>query len=361
MTSALEHAVFSAARTAGLFRLLRARHRRELLVLTYHSVVEADASARERHPLVYRNAVSAEHFEAQMRHLRRHYHPLDGDDLRAVLDGAPLPEHAVLVTFDDGLLNNATVALPRLRTLDVPAVFFLPTGFLDAAADGDRRLHWTEALVARLSSGDAEEAALWGDVAARLPELDTDLGALSPARATLHVVDHLKSLSRAVRTDRLAVLQDLLPALDATDFPADAAGHSVLGTMTWDHARQAADHGVSLGSHTVNHAILNRLPNDEAEAEITDSRDRIRAATGQPADLFAYPNGGAQDFGPMHQDMLARAGYRGAFTQIAGFNDASTDPLRLRRIDVSGDYDLPTFCYFASGCKAAADRLRGRR
>lgn len=358
MTSFLTQTALTAARATGLFRLLRFRHRHELLVLTYHSVVEAAATARQQHPLVYRNAVTAEHFETQLRHLRRQYRLLDGDDLRAVLEGASLPAYPAVVTFDDALLNNATVALPLLRDLNVPAFFFLPTGFVDAASEDRQRLHWTEALVARLSAHSPGSAPFWGAVQTRLPNLDADLASLPESHASLRVVAHLKSCPRNIREERLEALDEILTALDPDAFPADTAGHSILQTMTWSHAREAAAHGVTLGSHTVNHTILNRQPDDAAATEIRKSRRRIQDETNQPADVFAYPNGRAQDFGPVHQDLLARAGYRGAFTQIPGFNDASTNPLRLRRIDVSADHDLSTFCYFASGCKRAVDRLR---
>ena len=361
MTTLFEDVALSAARSAGLFRLLRTRHRHALLALTYHSVVEAEATVRERHPLVYRNAVDAERFEAHMRHLRRHYCLLDGDALRAVLDGDELPERAVVVTFDDALLNNVTVALPILRDLDVPAFFFLPTGFVEAASEGRRRLHWSEDLVARLSLRSAEHPEPWAGVATHLPTLNVDVSSLSVRQAILRVVDHLKSLSHARRTDRVNALRETLDDFDPDRFPADAAGHSILDTMSWTQARRAASEGITLGSHTVNHEILSRLPDDEAAAEIAESRRHIDEQTSASADLLAYPNGRPRDFTSTHQDLLAQAGYRGAFTQISGFNDASTHALALRRINVSENHDLSAFCYLASGTKHWVDRLVRRR
>lgn len=362
MSIPFQRTALRAARATGLFRWMRHRHRHELLVLNYHSVVAGVDEARERHPLVYRNAVSARHFERQMRHLRRHYRPLDGNALRRALETNSMPDRAVAVTFDDGLLNNVTVALPILQRLEIPAFFFLPTGFVDAASQGTHRYHWSESLIARLSLEAAEEALDASALAARLPGLQPDLADRPASAAILRVVDHLKTLPSAERTERLdaldAVVGDLPPP---STFPADPDGHSILHTMTWDHARAAADHGVTLGGHTVNHEILARLPADTAATEIEDSLSAIATHTDQPGDLFAYPNGLTQDFSPAHQKVLAELGCRGGFTQIPGFNDAATDPLALRRLNTSADYDLSMFCYVASGTKRVVDRVvRGR-
>lgn len=362
MSASLRQTTLRAARATDLFRGMRWYHRDELLVLTYHSVVKGVRESRRRYPLVYRNAVDAPRFERQMRHLRRHYHLLDGEDLRAVLEGAPLPERAALVTFDDGLLNNATVALPILARLNVPAFFFLPTGFVDAASQGTLRRHWSEGLIAHLSHRSTTDSTLdLRAIAERVPT-QVDLVGLDIAPAIRRIVDHLKRLPRSDRRDCLSALDALLgdPPSPST-FPADPEGHSVLATMTWEQARRATETSVTLGGHTVTHESLARLPDDTAASEIRDCLHAISEKTGQTADFFSYPYGRPQDFSTVHREVLSDLGCRGAFTQIVGFNDASTDPMTLRRIDVSPNYSLDMFCYVASGTKRAVDRLvRGR-
>lgn len=362
MTRSSKERLLRVAQATGLFRWMRRHHGHELLVLTYHSVVRGVRTHRRRHPLVYRNAVEADQFERQMRYLQRHYHPLDGADLRAVLEGAPLPDRAVLVTFDDGLLNNRAVALPILYQLDVPAVFFLPTGFVDAASDGHLRRHWSEGLIAHLSQKVVQDAFDSALLNTQLPGLDTDLTTCPPSRAILQVVDHLKTLPRSRRKDCLAALRSVLgdpPSPSA--FPATPEGHSILATMTWEQAQTAADHGVTLGGHTVNHESLSHVPDDQAAVEIEGSLAAIADHTDQSPEFFSYPYGMAQDFSDDHKRMLSEAGCQGAFTQVVGFNDASTDPLALHRIDVSPNYDLGVFSYVVSGAKMVVDRLVCRR
>jgi peptidoglycan/xylan/chitin deacetylase (PgdA/CDA1 family) len=82
--------------------------------------------------------------------------------LDAVLDhyahGTPLPERAVLITFDDGYRDNLANAAPILRKHGYPAVLFVPIGYLD-----DRRpLPHEEHLAAR---GVLNETLDWSELA----------------------------------------------------------------------------------------------------------------------------------------------------------------------------------------------------
>ena len=343
------------ARAGGLYTALRWWHRRKLLVLTYHSVVDVPDHIFHRYAPLYRNAVTAQRFEQQMRYLKRHYHLLGRQELYAFLDGSPLPEHAAVITFDDGLLNNATVAWPILDQLGIPAFFFLPTAFLDAAARGAVKVHWTEEAIARLLSSPAVQEGDWTPVAATLPDLK--LFPASRQASMRQVLTCLKQLPPPRREEQLRELyQKLDTSFEPHNVPADAQGHSLFATMTWEQARALASSNITMGAHTVHHRILRRLPAREARREIHQSLIRVTEQTGAPCRLFAYPNGGAGDFGRVHQDALNEAGCLGAFTQIAGFNTHSTNPLALHRIDVSSDYPLATFQYVSSGTKLAVDR-----
>jgi peptidoglycan/xylan/chitin deacetylase (PgdA/CDA1 family) len=339
MSSALRKTVTAAARLSGLYRLLRALHRKQLTIVTYHSVVDVDEATRRRYDPLYRMSVSAAQFEAHVRHFARHYQVIDGDGLAAALSGAPLPPRAAIISFDDGLRNNATVAAPILARHGVPAFFFLATGFVDAASAGETRLHWSESTTARLltrsNSDDRPLREIFPELAA-----DPDQG---------RVIAVLKSLSAEARRERLSKLDQWLgSAVDLTRFPADRDGNSVLASMTWDQAAQLPHSGIEIGSHTVNHAILTRLEAGEAERELTESVARIQEKLGQ-CRFFAYPNGERGDFDETHQTVLARLGCLAAFSQIAGFNQNLDQPYCLRRFNVPADCDLDLLQFRATG------------
>lgn len=78
-------------------------------------------------------AVHPERFAEQMDLLARGpYDVVTEDDLHTVVRrGVPLPDNAVLITFDDGYLNTITTALPVLDRLGLPALMAVCGGYLN--------------------------------------------------------------------------------------------------------------------------------------------------------------------------------------------------------------------------------------
>ncbi len=95
-----------------------------LLVLMYHGIHDEPLSAGHFDP---RYSVDSADFEAQMLRLRARFG-------RAYVPGGTLstaPTDEVMITFDDGDVADATVALPILKRLGLRAVFFITSDFVD--------------------------------------------------------------------------------------------------------------------------------------------------------------------------------------------------------------------------------------
>ena len=85
--------------------------------------------------------------------------------------------------------------------------------------------------------------------------------------------------------------------------------------------------GVTIGSHTANHAYLPDLGLEEAAAEIRESKKRLEEILGHPVTLLSYPAGG---FNEAVRALAQREGYEGAVTTNHGRK--RHDPLALHRI-----------------------------
>jgi peptidoglycan/xylan/chitin deacetylase (PgdA/CDA1 family) len=102
--------------------------------------------------------------------------------------------------------------------------------------------------------------------------------------------------------------------------------------MSWTEARQLRAAGFDIGAHTVNHALLSRMPMAEAEREIIESRSRILAEIGSCSATFCYPNGKRRDYSPEVRDFCGRH-FAAALSTEAGAA-RQEDLYELRRVVV---------------------------
>lgn len=115
----------------------------KIAVLCYHSVKNWD----------YPHSIPIEIFKWQMEYLRENFQVLSLDDTLDVIGGRlTLQRMGVLVTFDDGLEDNLTNAYPILKELDIPAVVFLATNYVDVIHAGPlgypfKFLSWEQACL----------------------------------------------------------------------------------------------------------------------------------------------------------------------------------------------------------------------
>ncbi|WP_256253109.1 polysaccharide deacetylase family protein [Paenibacillus sp. UNC496MF] len=89
-----------------------------VIVLMYHEVVQAPQDA---------GALSTAKFERQLRMMKaNNFHWITMDQYRGfILHGDPVPDNAVLLTFDDGYASFYRDAYPILRKYEAPATSFL--------------------------------------------------------------------------------------------------------------------------------------------------------------------------------------------------------------------------------------------
>ncbi|MDZ4711549.1 MAG: polysaccharide deacetylase family protein [bacterium] len=101
-----------------------------LPVLLYHKVSESVCNDM---------TVSISQLEEQFNFISsQSYSPVTAEELTAhVYKNVPLPEKPILITFDDGYVNNLEFAFPLLKKYDLKATVFLPTQYIGNASNWD--------------------------------------------------------------------------------------------------------------------------------------------------------------------------------------------------------------------------------
>lgn len=106
-------------------------------VLMYHKV-NADVP---RDPVGHDLTITPEVFSAQLRWLRAHrIRTMTAAALIASLRRGEHPQRSVVLTFDDGYADAATIALPLLRANGAVGTFYISSGFIGTP----RHLTWQQ-------------------------------------------------------------------------------------------------------------------------------------------------------------------------------------------------------------------------
>lgn len=138
----------------GVHRFAAWWNRKSVIILCYHGITENSNRYRESET---GQDVHRDNFAAQLDYLKQRYRIISLDQyLSALRERRPLPDYSVVLTFDDGPRNIATVAAPLLAQRNLPSSVFVITDTLSkgngakgngilAQNDDETFLSWTDA------------------------------------------------------------------------------------------------------------------------------------------------------------------------------------------------------------------------
>lgn len=275
--------------------------RGKLSILIYHQVLAELDPMRPNEP-------TADVFDWHMALLARYFTPLSLNEAVSLLASGTLPTNAVCVTFDDGYLNNLTVAQPILAKYGIPATVYVATAF----RNGNNM--WNDRIQDLCGDPNRNEL-ITNDNKIALGDCQSRVAA---AQGLLKKFKYLPVAARLQAVDELYQLNQ------ATEYPPRMMNDAQL--------RQLAAAGVTIGAHTHNHPILTSLEPAEQQIEIERSKSILEQILLQPVTHFAYPNGvEGYDFDDIAVQAVQAAGFTSAVITNWGYSNAKTSPLRLKR------------------------------
>ena len=283
-----------------------------LVTLNYHRIGNPEQTSLD--PGVF--SATAEQFEAQLRYLKADCDVIRVADVADVLRSGSI-RRGVMITFDDGYIDNYEVAFPALKQVGLPAVIFLATGFLD-----DRNVAWWDEIVWMVRQ--AIRPALSLPPVWQLETMDLS------AKQNPVTVRRLLRLAKTLTPHELSqFLDDLGSVVGSGRAPRNA---STAPWMTWDMVREMHRGGIEFGGHTVTHPVLSLCSMEQQRDEIQRSKTRIEEEIGAPISAFSYPIGQPWAFSSQTMGAVQEAGYQWGFSFYPGYSSESSHAFDLRRV-----------------------------
>lgn len=246
--------------------------------------------------------------------------PVGADEAVAMIRGdEPMADRAFLLSFDDGFLNNLTVAAPIMADFRLPGVFYVTSGFVDG-----NTASWIDLVEDAVDRTTRPQLRLpWSKAALPSGTRDERIALLDEVRRVVKQSRELDpyEVAELIREEAGAGRFEPHPELDQK--------------LTWEQVRTLADgDGFTVGGHSHTHRILAFLPPDELRREVDVSIEKLAAALGEPVTHYSYPEGLAHCYSDEVITVLRERGIVCAPTAEPGVNRPGDDLFRLRRVTV---------------------------
>jgi len=282
-----------------------------LLVLNHHRIGNPEDDLFD--PGVF--SATADMLDQQVTFLKRNHSLVTLEEALAFVDGTSKERTRrcrVLITFDDGYLDNYKIAFPILRSHGVQGIFFLCTSLV-----GLNYIPWWDRIAYLVKTARQRRFSLGypGDLAVDIDRdgFDTSLRAI------------LKHYKNPGNTDGARFIRELVEAAQGVEPPG-----TLRRFLNWDEAGEMICGGMAIGSHAQSHTVLSQLEPEKQLEELSESRAILKRHLGIEADALAYPVGAKTSFSAITEKLAQDVGYRAAFSFHGGVNLPKT----MRRYDL---------------------------
>ena len=229
----------------------------------------------------------------------------------------------VVLTFDDGFRDNRDWALPVLEKHSAPAIVYVTTGFADRTA----RLWWVE-----LEAGIRKASEIRLVIDGQRFEM--------PARTASEKQAAFDALYWRLRNGTEAqLLQVIADLCDANGVDRVALVEDLC--LDWDEIVTLAAHPlISIGAHTMSHAMLAKHDEALVRSELAGARLQLEARLDRPVRHLAYPVGDRTSAAAREFGLAAETGYiTGVTTRPGLIFPAHVEHLvALPRVSVNGNH-----------------------
>jgi len=304
---------------SGGFELLKRINRKNLYTVSYHRLYSGQLDTIFDDNVFGHSEIS---FLKHMKWFKENFDIFSEADLINHLAGnKPLKRRTVIITFDDGYLDNYTIAYPILKKLEIPAIFFIPCNQISGSA-----IAWWDVLSYFAKTTTKKE------ITAMKKTFDpTTAKGLSDARYHLCWQYKILPVEEAKK-----YLLEVHKELDIQESIEEIMALSQKEFMNWEQIKELSDNNIAIASHTMNHQVLSKLTPEMQSYELNNSKDYLEKKVNKKISTIAYPVGKAYHFNEDTKRLTKEAGYQAGFSFIDGYEKtAITDRFSIPRFVLS--------------------------
>ena len=251
--------------------------------------------------LAYHTVPDQEKFEKQLKYLVKEYNIISIEDLlNSVYNKETLPEHPLLITFDDGDMSVYDQGLPALKKYGLPSCLFIITGLVNTSRDV-----WIRKVEAR---------------------------EMNAGKSYLEARKEVRRLKLLENRERLKEIKDY-PEVEKPQ-------------LSGKNLYELKGAGMFIGNHTHTHPMLDRCTSAEVQEELTQSKNVFEDLKLDGFDIFAYPNGNED---PSTRKVLEKNKMKLVFLFDHKINPEQINPMYISRIKVDTDTEINEFKAKVSG------------
>lgn len=274
-------------------------------ILLYHRIANGPID-------VWNLSVSVKNFEEQLHWLKLNCNVISLEEIVFDWKRKKLKPNSVAISFDDGYLDNYTLAIPLLEKYNIPATFFITN---------ERKTLWWDELESCLLKTET------------LPErfhftINTILIDYSLLGETSLTVELYKKLSAwkaftQPTTKRAGLLMQVWKQLRFMNY--DDQQKMLLQIREWSSSKISAPPLMNevqiknlseqalfeIGAHTNTHPALSSLSVEKQKAEMSENKNYLEQLTGKKVKYISYPYG---DYNEQTLTVSAQLGFDSGFT-----------------------------------------------
>lgn len=241
---------------------------RGLRILIYHGVCKNS-------PLKFNSRFLSERvFEKHLIAIKKHYNTISYLDYKTKKFSAS--KLNVLLTFDDGLRNNFTLALPLLKKYKIPAVFFVCTV-------KDRSAYLFNDLADVFSAVGPHEISI-DSVSFKKTKVGIHSRYVTFENKVL--ASHFQNANSKKRNE---IISEIFQYVSKEQLKVCDEFLELISDSEIEELSKV--NGITIGSHGVVHSDFSSLSREELREELIESKLRLEHLTEKICDLIAFPYG----------------------------------------------------------------------